>query len=64
MGTISPENNKLMLKQLSEYARRLDSMVDEAERDAYSKGKLDEALIIQKIIDNKKPNKEIDQMET
>lgn len=38
LASIPPQNNKLMLKQLSEYARQLDGIVDEAEKNAYQFG--------------------------
>ena len=38
LTSITPQNTKLLLKRLSEYARQLDAIVDEAEKNAYQFG--------------------------
>lgn len=38
LASIPPQNAKLMLKQLSEYAHQLDAIIDEAEKNAYQFG--------------------------
>ena len=38
IAPMSPENTKMLLKQLSDYAKRIDSMIEVSEKACYDKG--------------------------
>jgi len=38
VGTITPEQNKLILQQLSQYSKQLDEIIQQAESDCFTAG--------------------------